>query len=140
MNAKVYAWPSGWDDQETIASQLECSPERVREHLAPGIRAGEIEVKTFTVWDPQNERKVQKTGFRIVNRSENRQDFVKTAPKRASKPAPKAGMKITRRLSKNKEVGLIKRVSLNSMLIAWPSGEKSHSLRGIRRGELAIVD
>jgi len=66
QNAKHYAWPEGWDPAEVIAEQLECSPERVREHLAPSIRAGEVEVKQFTIWDGETGRKVVKTGFRIA--------------------------------------------------------------------------
>lgn len=65
QNAKHYAWPAGWDTAEEIAEQLECSPERVREHLAPSIRAGEVECKQFTIWDAETGRKVIKTGFRI---------------------------------------------------------------------------
>lgn len=66
QNARHYAWPAGWDPAEAIAEQLECSPERVREHLAPSIKAGEVEVKVFTVWDEETGRKMQKTGFRIA--------------------------------------------------------------------------
>lgn len=66
QNARHYAWPAGWDPAEVIAEQLECSPERVREHLAPSIRAGEVEVKVFTIWDEETGRKLQKTGFRIA--------------------------------------------------------------------------
>lgn len=66
QNARHYAWPAGWDTAEQIAEQLECSPERVREHLAPSIRAGEVEVKQFTIWDSETERKVVKTGYRIA--------------------------------------------------------------------------
>jgi hypothetical protein len=65
QNARHYAWPPGWDTAEEIAEQLECSPERVREHLAPSIRAGEVECKQFTIWDSESGRKVIKTGFRI---------------------------------------------------------------------------
>ena len=73
QNAQHYAWPpssEGWDTAETIAEQLECSPERVREHLAPSIRSGEVEVKTFTIWDVETERKIQKVGFRSARKSQ----------------------------------------------------------------------
>jgi hypothetical protein len=65
QNSRHFAWPNGWDTAEQIAEQLECSPERVREHLSPSIRAGEVEVKQFTIWDGETERKVVKTGYRI---------------------------------------------------------------------------
>ena len=81
QNSRHYAWPASWDPAEVIAEQLECSPERVREHLSPSIRAGEVEVKQFTVWDSETERKIVKTGYRIagaksqapVTKSQNRQ-------------------------------------------------------------------
>jgi hypothetical protein len=76
QNARHYAWPTGWDPAEVIAEQLECSPERVREHLAPSIRCGEVEVKSFTVWDPETGRKFLKTGFRLVTKTENPQKIV----------------------------------------------------------------
>jgi len=87
QNARHYAWPSGWDPAEVIAEQLECSPERVREHLAPSIRAGEVEVKQFTIWDGETERKVVKTGYRIAGakshatalKSQDRQKSVDSA-------------------------------------------------------------
>jgi hypothetical protein len=87
QNARHFAWPAGWDPAEVIAEQLECSPERVREHLAPSIRAGEVEVKQFTIWDSETGRKVIKTGFRIGGKSENRQKSVDPATKR-NNPRP----------------------------------------------------
>lgn len=70
QNARHFAWPEGWDPAEVIAEQLECSPERVREHLAPSIRSGEVEAKQFTIWDSETGRKVIKTGFRIAGKSQ----------------------------------------------------------------------
>ena len=69
QNAKHFSWPAGWDTAEEIAEQLECSPDRVREHLGPSIRCGEVECKNFTVWDTETGRKITKTGFRIGGRS-----------------------------------------------------------------------
>lgn len=64
QNAKTFVLPPGWDSRETIAEQLECAPERVREHLQPGIAAREIEVKQFPVWDSGLGRKVTVTAYR----------------------------------------------------------------------------
>jgi hypothetical protein len=61
-NASTFKWPAGWDTRETVAEQLECSPDRVREVLAPAIRAGAVEVKDFKIWE--DGRFVRKTGFR----------------------------------------------------------------------------
>ncbi len=87
QNARHYAWPAGWDTAEQIAEQLECSPERVREHLAPSIRAGEVEVKQFTIWDGETERKVVKTGYRISGKKaevESRETRVESSKSPAS--------------------------------------------------------
>lgn len=70
QNTRHFAWPEGWDPAEHIAEQLECAPERVREHLSPSIRSGEVEVKSFTIWDSETGRKVVKTGFRIAGKSQ----------------------------------------------------------------------
>jgi hypothetical protein len=65
-SAKRFVLPPGWDSREVIADQLECSPDRVREVLAPAIRSGEVEVKQFPVWDAKLGRKVMVTAFRTV--------------------------------------------------------------------------
>lgn len=63
-NAKTFVLPEGWDSRETVATQLECSAERVRILLAPAIKAGEVEVKMFPVWDKNLRRVVQTTAYR----------------------------------------------------------------------------
>jgi L-amino acid N-acyltransferase YncA len=63
-NARRYKWPSGWETRDKIAEQLDCSPERVADVLAPAIKAGEIERAVFPVWDAENHRKVLVTGYR----------------------------------------------------------------------------
>jgi hypothetical protein len=65
INRKQYAWPAGWETREEVAEQLECSPERVSEILAPGIRSGDVEKGTFAVWDDHLNRKVMITGYRM---------------------------------------------------------------------------
>lgn len=64
LNAEHYAFPAGWDDRETIAAQLECSPDRVDTLLAPGLKSGEIEKAQHPVWDPRLQRKVLVWGYR----------------------------------------------------------------------------
>lgn len=64
LNSKHYAFPPGWDDRETIAAQLECSPDRVDTLLAPGLKSGEIEKAQHPVWDQRLQRKVLVWGYR----------------------------------------------------------------------------
>ena len=137
QNAKHYRWPDGWDSAEDVARQLECSPERVREHLAPSIRAGEVEAKVHTIWCSATGRKVSKTGYRMVSKKEPGVQPIKE--KATIIKNPKAGLKIVRVISNNKEVGIISKVTPTSMIIEWQSGKKTHSIRAIRRGELKLI-
>lgn len=63
-NAKTFVLPSGWDSRDKIAEQLECSPDRVDDHLRPAIKSGEVERQQFPVWDSQLKRKVLVTAYR----------------------------------------------------------------------------
>jgi hypothetical protein len=80
INKAAFSWPKGWSTREEIAEQLECSPDRVREVLAPGIKTGDIEVKDFQVWE--DGRKIRKTGYRKVMAEADK-------PSKAAKPKPK---------------------------------------------------
>jgi hypothetical protein len=66
MNKEKFGWHlyarEGWSTKEEIAKQLECSPDRVREVLAPGLKDGVIEVKDLRVWEAG--RMIRKTGYR----------------------------------------------------------------------------
>ena len=150
QNAQHYAWPAsseGWDTAETIAEQLECSPERVREHLAPSIRAGEVEVKTFTIWDVETERKIQKVGFRSARKSQapapksqaaaaksqgnfkNRQKSVDSASKRHERWPFRDGALIRRMDSPR--IGVVKsgRIHWEDGKISLPSKSQQTKLR-----------
>jgi DNA-binding CsgD family transcriptional regulator len=50
-NAKTFVIPPGWDSRDEIANQLECSPERVDDHLRPALKSGEVTKQVFRVWD-----------------------------------------------------------------------------------------
>lgn len=63
-NRRAFKWPSGWSTREEIAEELECSPERVQEILAPAIRAGEVERAQHPIWDDATRRKILVTGYR----------------------------------------------------------------------------
>ncbi len=58
QNEKTYVLPQGWDSRDTVAAQLECSPERVDEHLRPALKSGEIQKQQFRVWDKNLKRVV----------------------------------------------------------------------------------
>ena len=64
QNAKSYVLPAGWDSRETIAEQLECSPDRVRVLLSPGLKSGTIETAIFPVWCGVTKRVLRMTAFR----------------------------------------------------------------------------
>ena len=64
QSAKLFVLPEGWDSREKIADQLECSPERVRVQLAPGLKAGSIEMNVFPVWDKITKRVIRVTAYR----------------------------------------------------------------------------
>jgi DNA-binding CsgD family transcriptional regulator len=69
-NAKTYVLPDGWDSRESIADQLGCSPEKVNDHLRPGLNAGEIEKQQFPVWSSALNRKVMVWAYRRVQAKE----------------------------------------------------------------------
>jgi len=66
QNAKSYVLPPGWDSRDTIAEQLECSSDRVRVLLAPGLKSGEIETSIFPIWDAVTKRVIRVTAYRRV--------------------------------------------------------------------------
>jgi hypothetical protein len=63
-NAKTYVLPEGWTPRDKVAEQLECSPDRVAQHLAPAIKEGTIETKAFPVWDKITKKVVRVTAYR----------------------------------------------------------------------------
>lgn len=64
QNEKTYTLPAGWDARDKVAEALECSPERVDEHLRPGLKSGEIEKQQFRVWDSTLKRIVVVIAYR----------------------------------------------------------------------------
>ena len=65
MNAAKYVLPDGWDSKETVAEQLGCSPDRVNEHLKPGIQSKEVEARAFPVWDSVTKRILRVTAYKF---------------------------------------------------------------------------
>lgn len=63
-NAKTFVLPAGWDSRETVANQLECSPDKVDDHLRPALKSGEILKQSFKVWDVSQKRLVFVVAYR----------------------------------------------------------------------------
>lgn len=63
-NAKTFVLPPGWDSRDDIAEQLECSPEKVDDHLRPSLKSGEVEKNIFPVWDSVLGRLVRVIAYR----------------------------------------------------------------------------
>ena len=86
-NTKQHQWPAGWDTKETVATALDCTAGRVKDVLAPAIKAGTVEHRSFKVWDAITERFMTVVGYRqrfvITNGSES--DVPATAKPRDSK-------------------------------------------------------
>lgn len=129
MNAAAYSWPKGWSSREEIAEQLECSPERVREVLNPGIKAGTIESKDFKIWE--DGRFVRRTGYRKVPASA-------PAPSEKEAAAPKPGMNVMSR--KRGTRGKIVEVKGQKMVIEWETtGRKVCSMSALRKKDIRLV-
>lgn len=63
QNEKAYVLPEGWDSRESVAEQLECSPDRVDDQLRPGLKSGEIQKQQFDVWDSKLMRKIRVVAY-----------------------------------------------------------------------------
>jgi hypothetical protein len=64
QNAKTYVLPEGWSSKEEVAEQLECSPDRVKDRLKPGIASGEIEAQQFKVWSEERKQVIVVMAYR----------------------------------------------------------------------------
>lgn len=128
MNAAAYSWPKGWSSREEIAEQLECSPERVREVLNPGIKAGTIECKDFKIWE--DGRFVRRTGYRKVAAA--------VAERKEDVTAVRAGMNVVSR--KRGTRGKIVEVKGDKMVIEWEStGRKVCSMSALRKKDIRLA-
>lgn len=63
-HAKAYRLPQGWDSRDTIAAQMDCSPDHVRQLLGPALKSGAVETAQFPVWDHLTKRIVRVTAYR----------------------------------------------------------------------------
>lgn len=67
QNAAVYVMPADYTPQDKVAEQLGCPPDRVNERLRPSIKAKQIDVKSFSVWDRSMKRIVRVFGYKVLN-------------------------------------------------------------------------
>lgn len=74
-NAKTYVLPAGWDSRETIAEQLECNPEKVRDHLRPAIQSKEVLEQRFNVWDAGLKRCIMVTAYKEAEQESPSSEF-----------------------------------------------------------------
>ena len=109
-NRENYKWPKGWDSRDTVAEQLDCSPERVAEQLSAAIKSGEVEKKAITYWDDELKRKVTSFGYRPMVRVSEKVSLTIKWP-------PPEGTKVSRRSNPNS-----KGTYIGKGKIQWDSG------------------
>ncbi len=63
-NAKTYVLPEGWDSRDEVAAQLDCSTDKVDDHLRPALKSGEVIKQQFKVWDEGQKRLTFVTAYR----------------------------------------------------------------------------
>jgi len=68
QNASTFVLPSGWDSRTDIALQLDCSEEKVDDHLRPGLKSGKVIKQTFRVWDEQIKRVIVTVAYRDASK------------------------------------------------------------------------
>lgn len=68
-NAKTFVLPIGWDARDAIAEQLECSPDKVDDHLRPSLKSGDVEKAIFPVWDSVLKRMVRVVAYRETQKA-----------------------------------------------------------------------
>ena len=69
INEEKFRIPEGWDSKETIAQELQCSPERVHDLLKNGLTSGAFEAQEFPVWDAKRRLTVRIRCYRQKSES-----------------------------------------------------------------------
>lgn len=67
-NAKTFVLPDGWDSREDVATQLDCSTDKVDDHLRPALKSGEVIKQQFKVWNDEQKRLVFITAYREASK------------------------------------------------------------------------
>jgi len=129
-NASTFKWPEGWDTRERVAEQLECSPDRVREVLAPAIRAGAVEVRDFKVWE--DGRFVRKTGFRAVDTSKPK--TTTKASKEEERPELSVGLRVVSRRASGR--GVVTKVGGAKFMVDWGKKQTSYAMTAWKKRDI----
>lgn len=58
INSETFVLPDGWDSRDSIAEELDCSPEKVDDHLRPGLKSGRFVKQQHKVWDKNLKRNI----------------------------------------------------------------------------------
>ncbi len=74
-NANTYVLPEGWDSRDTVSAQLDCSPDKVDDHLRPALKSGEVMKQQFRVWNEEQKRLVFVTAYREASKKTAESDF-----------------------------------------------------------------
>jgi DNA-binding CsgD family transcriptional regulator len=67
-NAKTFVLPDGWDSRDEVAQQLDCSTDKVDDHLRPALKSGEVIKQQFKVWDDGQKRLVFVVAYREASK------------------------------------------------------------------------
>lgn len=66
INSKRFTTPEGWETRDQVAESLQCDPSKVGDLMKPGVDSGEIERKSFPVWDQNRRMTVQVVCYRLA--------------------------------------------------------------------------
>lgn len=71
INAETFILPDGWDSRDSIAEELECSPEKVDDHLRPGLKSGRFIKQQHKVWDKNLKRNIMVIAYHDTAQDED---------------------------------------------------------------------
>lgn len=63
INSETFVLPEGWTSREDVAKELECSDEKVDDHLRPGLKSGRFIKQAHKVWNEMLGRAVLVTAY-----------------------------------------------------------------------------
>lgn len=63
INSETFVLPDGWDSRDSIAEELDCSPEKVDDHLRPGLKSGRFIKQQHKVWDKNLKRNIMVVAY-----------------------------------------------------------------------------
>jgi hypothetical protein len=139
-HAAKYSWAQvapGWTPVEEVARQLGVKVREVREELRPGLELGNLQVRTFRVWE--DGEFVKKDGWRkaLAGGEEVKKSNGKVGHRKA-KVEVKPGMQVMAR--KHGGRGKVVSVKAGRVTICWESvGERACKLSAFERGDVLLA-